>query len=65
MPVGEDDRCWTVPRFHHAAKVLVERFLFLGHRVVLLPSFWNHHHDGFLQGPPGHEQEFQNVIESP
>ena len=62
MAIGEDDRGGTIPRFHHAAKVLVEGPLFLRHRVVLLPSFGHHHHDGFLKRTASHQQELEDII---
>ena len=50
-------------RLHQARVVLVERAPRFRHVRMLLPGFRNHHQDRFLQRAPGHEQEFQHVVE--
>ena len=63
MAVGEHDGGGAVPRLHQRRVVFVEVAFFLRHVDVGLPRFGNHHHDGFLQRAPCHQQEFQHVIE--
>ena len=63
VAVGEGDRRWTVPRLHQRRVIFVEISFRLRHVLVLLPCLGDHHHDGLLQRPAGHEQEFQHVVE--
>ena len=61
--VGEGDRGRTVPRFHQAGVVLVERLLLVGHRLVLLPRLGDHHHHRVAEGAAGEVQELEAVVE--
>ncbi len=61
--VGERDRRRAVPRLHQRRVVLVERLALGIHHVVPAPWLGNHHEDRVRQRPPGHRQEFENVVE--
>ena len=61
--VGEGDRGRTVPRFHQAGVVLVERLLLVGHRLVLLPRLRDHHHHRVAEGAARQVQELEAVVE--
>ena len=61
--VGEGDGRRAVPGFHQAGVVLVEGALRRVHGRVLLPGLRDHHQHRFLERPPGHEQELQDVVE--
>ena len=63
MPVGKCNRCRAVPRLHLARVEFVEGPFLFRHGFMLLPSFRDHHHDGFLQRAACHQQEFQYVVE--
>ncbi len=65
MTVGERDGCGTIPGLHETGVVLVKVALLRGHRPVPFPGLRNHHHDRFLKGPAGHQQELQHVVEGP
>ena len=57
------NRCGSVPRLQYAGVVFIKRFFIGSHCGVLLPGLWDHHEDGFLEGPSCHAQEFENVVE--
>ena len=43
--------------------VFVEGSLVFRHRIVVLPCFGNHHHDGFGKAAAGHHQRFESIVE--
>ncbi len=61
--VGKRDRGGTVPRFHQATVILVERPFLVAHRLVVFPRFRDHHHHRVRQGSPGQHQELETVVE--
>ena len=62
VAVGERDRRRAIPRLLQGRVIFVEGAFVLGHRVVVLPRFGDHHHDRFGQTPSGHQQQFERVI---
>ena len=61
--VGEGDRRRSVPRLHEAGVVLVEGFLVWRHRLVVLPWFGDHHHQGMGQRAAREVQQLEGVVE--
>ena len=61
--IGESDRGRTIPGLHQAGVVFVEGALGRIHAGMLLPGFGNHHQYRFLKLAPGHQQEFQHIVE--
>ena len=63
FPVGKENGCRPVPRFHHGCIVPVEVTLFTRHIFAVFPWFGDRDHHGQRQVDPVHHKKFHGVIE--
>ena len=63
QPVGESDGSGSVPRFHEAAMVIVERLFLVAHAFMIQPRLGDHHHDGMRQRATRQHEQFKAVVE--
>lgn len=63
VAIREEDSGWSIPRFHEATVIFVERPDVGVHRLMFLPGLGDHHHHGFWDGASVHDEKFEDVVE--
>ena len=62
FPVGKENGCGPVPRFHHGCVIPIEVALFTRHIFAVFPWFGDCDHHGQRQVNPIHHEKFHGVV---